>query len=84
MQPFAPPQRANQLGKIDRWLVNYFTFATLLFALCYVATTIRQNDYYTQAIVGFLVLILMLKAMSVPTVHSFYRERGMIFMGFML
>jgi len=84
MPTFAQPQRMNQLGKTDRWLVNYLTFACVLFVLCYAGTHFMRSDYYTQGIVTLLAMIAVLKAFSVPTVQTAYGERALVFLSLML
>jgi len=84
MPPFVQNQRKSQLGKLDRWILNYLTLAAVFFASCYsIGTYIIQSDYYTQGIVAVLFGILLIKALAVPTVRSAHGERATIFLALM-
>jgi len=89
MLPFPQSNQATKIGKNDRWVVNYLTFAACLFVFGYFATHFLSgrginSDYYTEGIVVFLAMILFLKALAVPTVRFAHAERGLLLMALML
>jgi len=85
MPDFPQSRQSNQIGKIDRWVVNYLTVAACLFVFGYIATHFLSSaDRYTEGIVSVLAIAILLKALSVPTVRSARVESGLLFLALFL
>jgi len=79
--PGNSPQSSNpRLGKIDRWIVNYLTFAAFVFSLIYIFTYIYRNDNATRVGVAILAAVSMLKALGANSSANAYRGRSTVLM----
>jgi len=78
MPGFSPQNGRAPLGKVDRWLVNYLTFAAIVFSGIYIYTYIYRSESATRLGVGMLTAIAMLKALGVTPSSNSYRGRSSV------
>jgi len=84
MASFPASSKKKRFSKTDRWIVNYFSFAAVLFSGTYVVNYIWNSAYGTWAVTLVLATLALVKALSAPPIHGALRGRMMVFMSLMI
>ncbi len=82
-----PPPRHFQnapTGKVDQWLVNFFTFSALLFAGSYIVSYVYSMSTATESSSIIFACSIALKALVVPASATSNRGRGLVVLTLML